>query len=93
AGNHAEDLKIDILQPTKSLRNINQNVESKIDDLAIMVENLNFLDPMQVENNVVKDLNEVDKIDNSLKVSIVSANSMLKGLNTISIYLLQQNNT
>ncbi|CAG8700125.1 14900_t:CDS:1, partial [Dentiscutata heterogama] len=103
--------------------NINQNVESEINDLITMIENLNFSDPMQVEeflnipdenlayeipddelaiaelveifknSDTVEDLDEVDEIDDSLEVPIVSADSALEGLETAYMYLLQQENT
>ena len=44
-------------------------------------------------SDVVEDLDEVNEMDNSLKVPIVSTNSMLKGLEIASMYLLQQDNT
>ncbi|CAG8623485.1 22565_t:CDS:2, partial [Dentiscutata erythropus] len=92
--------------------NIKQNVESEINDLVTMIENLNFSDPMQVEeflnipdenfayevpdddraiaelveifknNDTVEDLDEVDEMDDSLEIPIVSADSALEGLET-----------
>ncbi|CAG8693619.1 17712_t:CDS:2 [Dentiscutata erythropus] len=119
AGNHAEDLKMDVLQAIRCAKTI--FIDSEIDELAVLIENLYFSDPMQVEeflsipeenfvyevpdddyiiSEIVKiflknkeDLDETEEMDNSSEIPIVSADLALESLETVYMYLLQQDNT
>ncbi|CAG8698035.1 880_t:CDS:2 [Dentiscutata erythropus] len=113
AGNRAEDLKMDVLQAIQyaiqgweeiSAKTI--LIDSEIDKLTELIENLHFSDSMQVEEflsipeeNFVYEvpdddyLDETEKIDDSSEIPIVSADLVLESLKTVYMYLLQQNNT
>ncbi|CAG8599053.1 25110_t:CDS:2, partial [Dentiscutata erythropus] len=82
------------------LRNLSENIcqviDSEIDDLAALIENLHFLDPMQRLLKFFKkngNLDETKKMDDSSEIPIVSADLALESLETVYMYLLQQDNT
>ncbi|CAG8785482.1 20611_t:CDS:2, partial [Gigaspora rosea] len=75
-------------------KNINQNIESEIDNLAMVIENLNFSDPIKVEKFLnIPNKNFVYEVSDNNYAIAELVEIFKNNNNTASMYLLQQDNT